>query len=522
MTIDPDDVDPVGDRTWNDARVRTIFAGILIGLSIAAISQTLVTTALPTMVGELGGFDKLSWVISAYLLTSAIVVPFAGKLSDLFGSTRLFQLAIVVFAAGSLLAGLSNSMVLLIVARGIQGVGGGAIMTVAFTLVAHIVPARERGRYQGYITSLFAVTSIAGPLVGGFFVDHLTWRWAFYLNVALSAVAIVVVRRNLPPDSSRPSKGVDQLGAALLVVTLVSVMLVAVWGGQQYAWSSPVIGALAIVAVVGAVAFIRCERVAAEPIVPLELFRHRVVRVATILGFLTGVTMFGVIVYTPTYLQVSLGVSATTSGLLLIPLMSSILIGSTFGGRAMSRTGRYKSLAVAGSAVLAVGAGLLATTGVGTALYLPSAYVGLVGLGLGLTLPVTLVAVQHVVSKEQLGAATSTNQFARKMGSTLGVAALGGIFSGRVSSRLVGGSNPLPAGTTPDSVLESPAAIDQLPVATADAVRSAVADGSSLVFAVAFVIAVIALVVSVRLPDDRLDDDDLETAGDRTRTAVDQ
>ena len=233
------------------------------------------------MVGELGGFDKLSWVVSAYLLTSAVVVPFAGKLADLYGSSRLFQLAIVVFAVGSLIAGLSNSMVLLIVARGIQGIGGGAIMTLAFTLVAHIVPSRERGRYQGYITSLFAVTSVAGPLVGGFFVDHLTWRWAFYLERRVERGR---ARRHppQPPAGHRPgrARALDLLGAALLIVTLVSMMLVAVWGGQQYAWSSPVIGGLAIVAVIGTVAFIRCERAAADPIVPLELFRLRVVRVS--------------------------------------------------------------------------------------------------------------------------------------------------------------------------------------------------------------------------------------------------
>jgi EmrB/QacA subfamily drug resistance transporter len=497
-------VDEVAEPRAHD--VRTVFAGILIGLSLAAISQTLVTTALPTMVGDLGGFDQLSWVVSAYLLTSTVVVPFAGKLADLFGTTRLFQLAIAVFAAGSLLAALSTSMISLILARGVQGIGGGAIMTLAFTLVARIVPARERGRYQGYIASLFAITSVMGPLVGGFFVDHLTWRWAFYSNVALSALALVIVRRRLPPDTRTSGGSVDHSGAALLVVTLVSTMLVAMWGGQQFAWSSPVIAGLVIVAVLGLVGFLRCEHVAADPIVPIEQFHRRVVRVATALGFLSGVAMFGVMVYAPTFLQVSLGMSATRSGLLLIPLMGCILLGSTAGGRIMSRTARFKAVAVIGSTLLAMGSGLLAMMGADTPAALPSLFVGVVGLGIGLLMPVTVVAVQNAVRNDQLGAATSTTQFARKIGATLGVAALGGLFNARIDARLADSAAVLPTGSTSASLLERPSTIGQLPEAVASAIRDAVADATTLVFAVAFVAAVVGLVVSFRLPDERLDD----------------
>jgi EmrB/QacA subfamily drug resistance transporter len=503
MTIDAvAATSPGPQRASHDT--RTVFGGILIGLSLAAVSQTLVTTALPTIVGELGGYDSLSWVVSAYLLTSAVVVPFAGKLADLFGATRLFQLAIVTFACGSLLAGLSGTMVLLVLARGVQGVGGGAIMTLAYTLIARIVPSRERGRYTGYVAAVFAITSVTGPLVGGFLVDHLSWRWAFYLNVALSVVALGVIRRSLPSDSSRTIAPLDYTGAVLLVAALVSTMLVTMWGGQTYAWASPTIIGLGVAALVGLGLFGWRERVAPDPIVPFDLFTQRVVRVSTLLAFLSGVAMFGVIVYAPTFLQVAAGASATRSGLLLIPLMGGTLVGSTIGGRAMSRTARFKAIAVIGSVLFAVGTGLLATLDRSSPEIFSSLFVGLFGIGLGLTMPVTVVAVQNAVVPRQLGAATSATQFSRKIGATLGVAALGGVFNARVLGVLDDAVAQLPEGTTSESLLETPAEIDRLPQAAATAVRDAVADGATLVFTVAFVAAVLALVVALRLPNDHL------------------
>ncbi len=267
----------VDDRRQRRLSTRSAFTGIMIGMALAAISQTLVSTALPTIVGDLGGYDQLSWVVSAYLLTSAVVVPFAGALADRYGTSRLFQLAIVVFAAGSALAAVSTSMGLLIAARSIQGLGGGAIMTLAFTLVGHIVAPRERGRYQGYIASLFAVTSVLGPLVGGFFVDHLTWRLAFVTNVVLSGVALVVFRRRRLVDVTGPGGRLDLPGSALLVVALVSTMLVMMWGGQRHAWTSAVIISLVLIAIGSFVLFVVCERRATDPIVPLDLFTRPVV-----------------------------------------------------------------------------------------------------------------------------------------------------------------------------------------------------------------------------------------------------
>jgi MFS family permease len=412
-------------------------------------------------------------------------------------------------------------MVMLIIARGVQGIGGGALMTVAFTLIARLVPPRERGRYQSHVASLFAVTSVTGPLIGGFFVDHLSWRWAFFVVTALCGLALAVVRR-LPADETMPGDGADVLGASGVVVVLVCLMLVALWGGQVAAWSSPLILVLLAVSAVSIALFVAWERRVADPLVPVRLLHRRAVWIAVTLGFLSGVSMFGVIAFAPTFLQVSLGASATASGLLLVPLMGCILIGSTTGGRVMSRTGRYRSVALGGSVLLAVGTGLLTTMGADTPLGLPSLYVGVVGVGIGLLMPVTLVAVQNEVPADQLGAATSLTQFTRKIGSTLGVAVLGGLFTTRLNDGLDASSSDLPPGTSPDSLLETPAAIDDLPREVAQIVRAAVADGATVAFLLAFAFAACGVLLAWLLPDHELAGDpaagvdpsrDLEVAG---------
>ena len=419
---------------FDPVSVRPAFLGVLVGLALAAASQTIVSTALPSIVGELGGYGGLSWVVSAYLLSSAVVMPFAGKLSDLHGAARVFRISIVVFAIGSLLAGLSTSMGMLIVARAVQGLGGGSIMTVAFIVIARLVPARERGRYQSKVASVFAVTSIAGPLVGGFFVDELSWRWAFFTITVLCGVALVVIR-NLPADGRGSDKGVDVVGAVLIVLVVVCLMLVSAWGGRHYAWNSAVIVALLLTFAVGTVGFVYWELRVPDPIVPVRLLRRRSVWTATVLGFFSGIAMFGVIVYAPTYLQLTLGATATQSGLLLVPLMGCVLVASTVGGRVMSATGRYRHVAITGSVLLAAGAGLLTTMGAGTPIVVPSIYVGIVGLGIGATMPVTVVAAQNGVGVEHLGSVTSITQFTRKIGSTLGVAVLGALFTANVAAR---------------------------------------------------------------------------------------
>lgn len=490
-------------------RIRPVFVGIALAMSLAAISQTFVSTALPTIVGELGGYGALSWVVSAYLLTSAIVVPFAGKLADNFGATRLFRISIALFAAGSLLCGLSPSMTVLIVARGIQGLGGGAIMTLSFTLIARVVPPRELGRYQSRVAALFAVTSVTGPLVGGFFVDQLSWRWAFF-TVTLLCLAVLVLFPRLPSDRRRTDGRVDAVGAVVLVASIVCLMLVAVWGGRTAAWTSPLIVSLLVVSLAALAVFVRCELRVPDPIVPVGLLRRRAVWAPVALGFLSGVSMFGVIVYAPVFLQVSLGRSATESGLLLVPLMGCVVVSSTVGGRVMSRSGRYRLIAIVGSVLLVTGASVLVSMDVSSALVLPSVGVGVVGLGIGLLMPVTLIAVQNEVDEEALGRATSLVQLTRKMGSTLGVVVLGGVFSGHAERSLRDAT--LPSGTTLESVLETPDEIGALPVNLATAVRTAVASGATMAFGAALLVGVAGLVIALLVPRGELRGGDGSTA----------
>lgn len=496
-------VDTADPAVFDPATIRPTFLVVLVGIALASANQTIVSTALPTIVGEFGGYGELSWVVSSYLLSSAMVMPFAGKFSDLFGTAQVFRGSIAVFAVGSLVAGLSTSMTMLIGARLVQGIGGGAIMTVAFTLVGRLVPARERGRYQSKVASVLAATSLAGPLLGGFFVDHLTWRWAFGVVTALSVLALVMVQR-LPDDEQPSGATVDYVGSLVIVVAVVSVMLVAMWGGQRYSWTSPIVLTLGCTSIIGFVIFVQWERRVREPLVPVRLLRRRAVWTAAALGFLMGIAMFGVVVYAPTYLQVTLGATATQSGLLLVPLMGCVLIGSDIGGRIMSATGRYQPVALAGSVLMAVGTGLLTTLGVGTAMAVPSIYVGIVGLGIGATMPVVVVAAQNAVDAGQLGAVTSIAQFARKIGSTLGVATLGGLFSAVLANTLDRHASRLPPGTDPDSLIESPAAIAALAPELASIVRSAVANSATASFKVAFVVTLVGVLVALRMPNDEL------------------
>jgi EmrB/QacA subfamily drug resistance transporter len=490
------------------ARLRPppmVFAGILVALSVTAISQTFVATALPTMVGDLGGFGGLAWIVGGYLLASTVVVPFAGKLADLYGTNRLFQISIVVFAIGSVAAGRSTNVGLLVAARVLQGLGGGAILTLSFTLVAQLVVPRERGRYQGYIASLFTAANVAGPLVGGFFVDHLSWRWIFYTTAAVCVVALLFVRRNLPRDARSSLAPFDLAGSCLLVTSLVGMMLIASWGGQSLSWTSPAMIALIVLTVAATIAFVRVEQTATEPVMPVDLFRRRSVRVTTILGFLTGVAMTVVLTYGPTFVQLALGVNATASGFVLMPLMLCVMLASTVGGRIMSRTARYRATAIAGALLLAVGTGAMVLMTSNTPLVVPSLCAGLIGLGIGLTTPAHMVAVQNAVGEDRLGAATSTTQFTRKIGSTIGVSVAGGLFAARTASRLrsegaLGDDEPLSA------LLETPSRIDALPDQLEAIVRESVASGAVAVFALTFVAAAASFVLSFRLPDERLAD----------------
>jgi EmrB/QacA subfamily drug resistance transporter len=416
--------------------LTTVFAALMLGMFLAALDQTIVSTALPTIVGDLGGIEHLSWVVTSYLLASTASTPLYGKLGDMYGRKPMFLAAILIFLAGSLLAGLSQSMVQLIAFRALQGVGAGGLMVGAQAIIADIVPPRERGRYMGLIGAVFAVASVAGPLLGGFFVEAISWRWVFYINMPIGLVAVLVVIFRLHLHTPSQRHDIDFLGAGLLTGGVSSLILFTSWGGTQYAWGSPVILGLAVAAIVLLAAFVLQERRAAEPIIPLSLFRSSVFRVATGIGFIIGLAMFGAIIFIPLFLQLVYGVSPTSSGLRMLPLMAGLLAASVISGRIISRIGRYKLFPIAGTAITSVGMFLLSRLEVGTAPWVASLYMLVVGVGIGLVMQVLVLVVQNAAPRRDVGVATSTATFFRSMGGSLGVAVFGAIFASRLTSEL--------------------------------------------------------------------------------------
>jgi EmrB/QacA subfamily drug resistance transporter len=489
-----------GQVRFSHRQILTIYSGLMLGILLAALDQTIVATALPTIVGELGGIKHLSWVVTAYLLSSTASVPLYGKISDLYGRRIVFQFAIVTFLIGSAYAGLAQDMTQLIIARGIQGIGGGGLMAMAMTIIGDVVSPRERGRYQGYIGSVFAFASIVGPLVGGFFVDHLTWRWIFYINIPVGIVALVVTSVVLRLPFRRQPHRVDFVGAGLLVASVVCLLLVAVWGGATYAWSSPVILGLGMVGVVLGVLFLFQEQRVEEPIIPLRLFRDRTVALSSGVMFLVGASLFGAVVFLPLFLQAVLGSSATKSGLLLLPLMMGVVVTAIGSGRIISRTGRYKWWPVAGMALCTVGMYLLSRMDPQTSRTYASMSMAVLGLGIGMVMQVLVLAIQNAVQQRDLGAATSAANFFRSIGGTFGTAAFGAIFSARLTAVL---TSLLPAGAAegidPTSLARAPQAIARLEAPIREAVVGAIAQAVQTVFLVAVPVAVLGFLLALGL-----------------------
>jgi EmrB/QacA subfamily drug resistance transporter len=482
-------------------QIRTVFLGLMTALLLAALDQTIVATALPTIVGDLGGLSSLSWVVTAYLLSSTVSIPLYGKVSDLYGRKRVFQFAIVLFLVGSVASGLAQTMGQLIGSRAIQGAGAGGLLALTQTIIGDIVSPRERGKYIGYVGAVFGVASVAGPLLGGYFVDVLGWRWVFYVNLPLGALALVLVQRFLRLPVRHSDAKVDWLGAALLSVAVVSLLLLTVWGGDTYAWTSPVILGLGALSLVAAGAFWTVEHRVAEPILPPGLFAQPVFVVSAAIAAVVAVSMFGGIVYLPLFLQVVSGESATSSGLLTLPLIGGLLVASIVSGRLISRWGRYKVFPIAGTALAALGLFLLSTMDVDTSRGVASTYMAVLGVGIGLTMQVVVLAVQNAVPPEHLGTGTSSMQFFRSIGATIGVAILGAVLNAQLAARL--------AGTVPAEVLRSagedltssPAAIAALAPEVRLLVQTALAESITTVLAITVPVALIGFVLSFFLKE---------------------
>jgi EmrB/QacA subfamily drug resistance transporter len=478
-------------------RVRLIFGALLLVLLLASLDQTIVSTALPTIVGDLGGLNHLSWVVTAYLLASTVVSPLYGKLGDLYGRKRVLQVAIVVFLVGSALCGTAQSMFQLIVFRAVQGLGGGGLIVTTLATVGDIVSPRERGRYQGLFGGVFGVSTVLGPLLGGFFVDNLTWRWIFYINLPIGALALFVIATAFTTPQVKVRCTVDWLGAAVLGAGLGAIVLYTSLGGTSYAWTAtPMLALLA--AGVGLLAlFPFVESRASDPIVPLELFRNRIFTVSSSVNFVVGFALFGSVTFLPLYLQVVKGYSPTRSGLLMTPMMVGVLATSVASGNLITRFGRYRAFPIAGTAIATVGLLLLSRLEVDTPIRVASLYMLVLGLGLGLVMQVLVLAAQNAVPYRLLGVATSTSTMSRQIGGTIGVAVFGAIFSNRLGHELAG-LGPA-AARVPKNV--NPELVHHLPAWIHDAYVGAVAAALHPVFLAAAGVMLVGFALTWLLQD---------------------
>ncbi|HEY7143479.1 MAG TPA: MDR family MFS transporter [Streptosporangiaceae bacterium] len=475
--------------------ILIVLPGLLLTLILAMLDQLIVSTALPRIVGDLGGVTHLSWVVTAYVLASTITTPLYGKLGDLYGRKRLLMVAIIIFLAGSALSGLSHSMVQLITFRAIQGLGAGGLMVGAIATIGDLVSPRERGQYMGYMMAAMTLAMIAGPLIGGTITDSLSWRWIFYINMPVGGAALLYLAATLHLPRLRVPHKIDYLGAGVLAVAVTAIVLLTTWGGTQYAWgSAPIIG-LGVVAIAGTVAFLVVEARAVEPVLPLHVFRNRNFTLAVAMSLLLGLALFGALTFLPIYQQTVQHLSAVGSGLMLIPMMLGSTVTSLIAGQLTTRTGRYKVLPIMGAAIMSVGMFLLTSVGVHTSLVSIGAYFVVMGVGMGFLMQTTSLIVQNSVAPTDMGVASSSRTFFQQIGGSVGVAMFGAIFARRLtqvlSARLPGAHLNAAGGQL------NPVTVNQLPAAVRGDVFAAITHGVQGVFVWAAPSAVIVFLLAL-------------------------
>ncbi|MFJ9905893.1 MDR family MFS transporter [Streptomyces sp. NPDC101152] len=477
--------------------VRVVLLALMITMMLAMLDNMIVGTAMPTIVGELGGLEHLSWVVTAYTLATAAATPVWGKLGDMFGRKTTFMTSIVIFLAGSALSGMAQNMSELIGFRAVQGLGAGGLMVGVMAIIGDLIPPRERGKYQGMMAGVMAIAMIGGPLVGGTITDNWGWRWAFYINLPLGVVALGLISVVLHLPKKRAKAGIDYLGVILLTVGITSIVLVTTWGGSQYAWTSARIMELIGIGVAALIGFVFWQTKAVEPVVPLHIFRSRNFTLMSVIGFITGFVMFGATLYLPLYQQAVQGASATNSGLLLLPMLGAMLVTSMVAGRVTTNTGRYKVFPVVGSVLMTVGLYLLSTMDTGTSRFTSGVFMAVVGLGMGCLMQITMLVAQNSVEMKDMGVASSSTTLFRTLGSSFGVAIMGALFNNRVQHVMAERAGALGSKITEKSASLDAKSLAKLPAVAREAYQHALSAGVHSAFLLGSVVAVVALVAAV-------------------------